>query len=198
MSSNNTIIRFDNVTFEYNEKKQTLIEASFSIRKNSKITIMGQNGAGKTTLFKLITGELKPTKGSVHIEQGAKIAVATQIMPDEHLEKTVEEFFQSAFDKKQHNLKKLVDDALAIVNYSVPFDKKVGHLSGGQQARLLLAYALVQKPDILLLDEPTNNLDDDGIGYLTSFLMMYEKTVIVISHDSEIKDKFERVIWFER
>ncbi len=190
MSNNNTIIRFDNVTFEYNEKKQTLEEASFSIRKNSKITIMGQNGAGKTTLFKLITGELKPTKGDVHIEQGSKIAIATQVMPEEYLEKTIEEFFASAFDEKQHNLKKLVNDALAIVNYSVPFDKIVGEQSGGQQARLLLARALIQKPDILLLDEPTNNLDDDGIGYLTSFLMMYEKTVIVISHDAYFLNSF--------
>src|SRR6185503_16755642 len=50
-------------------------------------------------------------------------------------------------------------------------------------ARLLLAYALIQNPDILLLDEPTNNLDQAGIEHLTGFLMMYEKTVIVISHD---------------
>lgn len=190
MSQNNVIISFDDVSFEYNERKKTLKEANFSVRKNAKITIMGQNGAGKTTLFKLLTGELSPTKGNINIEPGATVAVATQVMPDEHLEKTVEEFFASAFTEKQHNLKKLADDALGIVNYSVPFDKKVGELSGGQQARLLLAHALIQKPDILLLDEPTNNLDDDGIGYLTAFLMMYDKTVIVISHDANFLNSF--------
>lgn len=190
MSQQPVIIRFDNVSFEYNEKKQTLDEASFSIRTGAKITIMGQNGAGKTTLFKLITGELKPTKGSIHLDKDASIAVATQVMKDDYLDLTVEEFFATAFSETQYNLKKLAEDALAIVNYSLPFDKKVKELSGGQQARLLLAHALVQKPDILLLDEPTNNLDDEGIGYLTAFLMMYDKTVVVISHDAHFLNSF--------
>ncbi|MBM3204976.1 ABC-F family ATP-binding cassette domain-containing protein, partial [Candidatus Uhrbacteria bacterium] len=62
--------------------------------------------------------------------------------------------------------------------------------SGGQQARLLLAFALIQNPDILLLDEPTNNLDKDGIEQLTGFLMMYPKTVLVISHDADFLNAF--------
>ena len=53
-----------------------------------------------------------------------------------------------------------------------------------------MAHALIQKPDILLLDEPTNNLDAEGIGYLTAFLMMYEKTVLVISHDADFLNSF--------
>ena len=57
-------------------------------------------------------------------------------------------------------------------------------------ARLLLAYALIQEPDILLLDEPTNNLDAEGIGHLTGFLMGYDKTVIVISHDADFLNAF--------
>jgi len=63
-------------------------------------------------------------------------------------------------------------------------------MSGGQQARLLLAFALIQNPDILLLDEPTNNLDQAGIDHLISFLMLYEKTVIVISHDADFFNCF--------
>jgi len=55
---------------------------------------------------------------------------------------------------------------------------------------LLLAYALIQKPDILLLDEPTNNLDKNGIGELITFLMMYDKTVVVISHDADFLNIF--------
>ena len=62
--------------------------------------------------------------------------------------------------------------------------------SGGQQARLLLASALIQKPDLLLLDEPTNNLDKAGIEHLTKFLIDYKKTCIVISHDSEFLNAF--------
>src|SRR3989339_595949 len=76
------------------------------------------------------------------------------------------------------------------VNLAVPTDRPVGELSGGQQARLLLANALIQKPGILLLDEPTNNLDKAGIDHLIEFLVMYEKTVIVISHDADFLNCF--------
>jgi len=79
---------------------------------------------------------------------------------------------------------------LDAVNFDIPLDRIVGDLSGGQQARLLLAYSLVQNPDILLLDEPTNNLDKAGIEHLISFLVMYDKTVIVISHDADFLNCF--------
>jgi ATPase subunit of ABC transporter with duplicated ATPase domains len=70
-----------------------------------------------------------------------------------------------------------------LTNYDL--HRQIKTYSGGQQARILLAYALIQKPDILLLDEPTNNLDEEGISLLTVFLMMYDKTCLVISHDAE-------------
>jgi len=79
---------------------------------------------------------------------------------------------------------------LEVVNLKATLDKIVGELSGGQQARLLLAYALIQEPDILLLDEPTNNLDRDGIDHLTMFLIMYPKTALVISHDADFLNSF--------
>ncbi|MFM2414977.1 MAG: hypothetical protein RI911_670, partial [Candidatus Parcubacteria bacterium] len=70
--------------------------------------------------------------------------------------------------------------------------------SGGQQARILLASALIQAPDILLLDEPTNNLDHAGIEHLTDFLKRYSKTVIVISHDAEFLNSFtEGVLYLD-
>jgi len=72
----------------------------------------------------------------------------------------------------------------------MPLDKQIQAFSGGQQARLLLAAALIQNPDILLLDEPTNNLDTEGIFHLTTFLQNYKKTVIVISHDAEFLNSF--------
>ncbi len=64
---------------------------------------------------------------------------------------------------------------LDAVNLTVPFDRQVGEISGGQQARLLLAFALIQDPDILLLDEPTNNLDQAGIDHLITFLVHVRK-----------------------
>ena len=184
------ILRFDAVKFHYDEIKPILNGVSFSIRKNSKITIMGPNGAGKSTIFKLITGDIQPVEGRVLITDNASIGIAKQIMADEYKELTVREYFATAFTEKKHNLDKLITDVLDVVNYHIPLDKQIKDTSGGQQARLLLAHALIQQPDILLLDEPTNNLDDDGIGHLTSFLIMYEKTVVVISHDTYFLNSF--------
>ncbi|MEK7623686.1 MAG: ATP-binding cassette domain-containing protein [Patescibacteria group bacterium] len=204
MSQNNVILRFENLSFHYTEDKPILEEANFSVRENAKITIMGQNGAGKSTIFKLILGVadpengeyLKPNEGKVHIRDKASIAIATQVMPKKYFDLTVKEYFATAFDeptegkKKIYNLDKLIADVLEVVHLTVLSTKKIKDLSGGQQARLLLAYALIQSPDILLLDEPTNNLDADGIAHLTAFLMMYEKTVIVISHDANFLNAF--------
>ncbi len=90
----------------------------------------------------------------------------------------------------RYNLDKLINEVFEVVNVKLPLDKKIKEFSGGQQARLLLAHALIQHPDILLLDEPTNNLDQQGIEHLTGFLMMYEKTCIVISHDADFLNAF--------
>ena len=198
MNPNNVIIRFDTVSFAYTDDKAILDEASFSVRENAKITIMGQNGAGKSTLFKLLlgstglTGEqaLQPQRGAVHIRDNASIGIAPQVMPKEFFNHTILEYFASAFSEKKYNLEKLVDDVLGVVHLAIPKTRIIKDLSGGQQARLLLAYALIQKPDILLLDEPTNNLDAEGIAHLTTFLMFYEKTVIVISHDAAFLNCF--------
>ncbi|MDQ7021643.1 MAG: ATP-binding cassette domain-containing protein, partial [Candidatus Dojkabacteria bacterium] len=85
---------------------------------------------------------------------------------------------------------KKIHDVLEVVNLEIDLEKKVKELSGGQKARLLLAYALIQEPDILLLDEPTNNLDKEGIEHLTNFLMYYWNTVVVISHDADFLSAF--------
>jgi ATP-binding cassette, subfamily F, member 3 len=186
----NVILRFDDLTFEFVDKRPLMKDASFSVRENTKLTLMGQNGAGKSTMFQLITGELKPTKGKIHMRDGAKVGIAKQVMDRRFLEMTVAEYFADAFEEAPRNLPVLIDEALDAVNYKIDHGLHIKQLSGGQQARMLLAYALIQKPDILLLDEPTNNLDADGIGHLIMFLMMYEKTVIVISHDADFLNSF--------
>ena len=189
--ANEVILRFSDVTFEYSIHKHLLDEASFSLRKESRIALMGQNGAGKSTLFKLITGELKPTEGSISLTpKDASIGVARQVIPAEMLDMTVQDYFATAFTEKRYNLDKLISNVFEIVNVDLPLDRKVREFSGGQQARLLLAYAIIQEPDILLLDEPTNNLDQAGIEHLTGFLMMYEKTCLIISHDADFLNAF--------
>ncbi len=190
MDHGNVIIRFSNVTFGYDEDHLALDEASFSVRENSKITLMGQNGAGKSTIFKMMTGALKPREGAIHIQKGATIATALQVIPRERMGETVREYFEHAFLETIYDIDRRIADVLEIVNLIAPLDKTLKEFSGGQQARLLLAYALIQKPDILLLDEPTNNLDKAGIEHLTGFLMMYPKTVLVISHDADFLNAF--------
>lgn len=190
MDHGNVIIRFSGVKFGYDEEKPLLDEVDFSVRENSKITLMGQNGAGKSTIFKILTGKLKPQAGEVHVKKDATIALAEQVMAREHLENTVREFFAKAFKEVPYNLDGSIRTYLEMVNLDTSLDKKVKEHSGGQQARLLLAYALIQEPDILLLDEPTNNLDKEGVEHLTSFLIMYPKTVLVISHDADFLNLF--------
>lgn len=194
----NTILRFDNVTFEYHENKPLLDEVSFSVRRGAKITLMGQNGAGKSTIFKLITGELKPTEGNVFVSDNATIATACQMINKADLGLTVEKYFAKAFIKVPGNLKSQISKVMTAVNLTVPLERKVSELSGGQQARILLAFALIQNPDILLLDEPTNNLDKAGIDHLIDFLISYDKTVLVISHDADFLNCFtEGVVYLD-
>jgi len=192
------ILRFDNVTFEYVHKKPILSEASFSVRTGAKLTLMGQNGAGKSTLFGLIKGDLKPKEGQVSITGGATIGTAAQTIAQKDLDLTIEDYLAKAFSPVPPNLRSHIAKAFEAVNLEIPLDRKVGNLSGGQQARLLLAFALISKPDILLLDEPTNNLDKAGIDHLLEFLIMYDKTVIVISHDADFLNCFtEGVIYLD-
>ena len=190
------VLRFDEVKFEYINKRPILDEASFSIRNGAKMTLMGQNGAGKSTIFGLIKKELTPKSGLISIKNGASIGTASQTMAREYLGLTVEQYFSTAFCEVPGNIKSRINKALVAVNFEIPLDRIVGDLSGGQQARLLLAYAILQDPDILLLDEPTNNLDKAGIDHLITFLVMYDKTVLVISHDADFLNCFtEGVIY---
>jgi ATP-binding cassette subfamily F protein 3 len=196
MSSNETIIRFDEVSFAYSPTKPILDEVDLVVRRGAKLALMGQNGAGKSTIFSLITSKNKPEDGMMNVVKGVTIAKAHQVMAKEDLERTVREFFQACFAETIYDIDPRIDEVLEVVNFSVPHDKQVGSLSGGQQARLLLAGALIQKPDVLLLDEPTNNLDKEGVEHLTKFLVEYTKTVIVISHDADFLNAFTQGVLY--
>ena len=190
MNQGDTILRFDKVSFAYKQNKPILDEVDFSVRQGSKITLMGQNGAGKSTIFQLITGALKPDLGAVSLGTGVTVATAKQVISLDMLHLTVREFFQSCFRKKVYDIDPKIDRVLGIVNLIADNDRIIKSFSGGEQARLLLASAIIQNPDLLLLDEPTNNLDEDGIAHLTKFLIDYKKTCIVISHDANFLNAF--------
>ncbi len=192
------VLRFDNVKFEYLHKRPILNDACFSIRRGAKITLMGQNGAGKSTIFKLINGDLQALSGQISLDNGASVGIAKQSIAPEDMDLNIEEYFSRAFSEVPKNIKSLIAKALKAVNFVIPLDKVIKNLSGGQQARILLAYSLLEDPDILLLDEPTNNLDKEGIDYLVGFILTYAKTVLVISHDADFLNCFtEGVIYLD-
>ena len=201
MAHGEVVIRFEKVSFEYGHNKPILDAVDFSVRRHMKVTIMGQNGAGKSTLVSLITGERQPEEGAIHLAQRTTIALSRQVIPRDELDLTVREFFEKCFTNKVYDIDPRIDDVLEVVNlkgHEKVHERTIRSFSGGQQARVLLAYALIQNPDILLLDEPTNNLDKAGIDHLIEFLVMYDKTVIVISHDADFLNCFtEGVIYLD-
>lgn len=193
MAKDEIIARFEDVSFEYGANKPILKEVSFAIRRGLKITLMGQNGAGKSTLFGLLTGTLQPEDGKINIVRGVRVAISRQVIPRDQLDLTVREFFQKCFDKPVYDIDPKIDDVLEVVHligHEKVHDRIMKSFSGGQQARLLLASALIQDPDLLLLDEPTNNLDHAGIEHLKDFIKSYPNTVMVISHDAEFLNSF--------
>ncbi len=197
MSRADGLIVFSDVSFEHDPTRPILKEANFVVRRGAKMTLMGQNGAGKSTIFGLISGSLKPDAGDINIQPRTTIAISRQIIPRDELTLTVRAFFESCFKEKVYDIDPRIEAVLEIVNLTPTEkmresfkDRIIGSFSGGQQARLLLAQALIQDPDVLLLDEPTNNLDVAGIEHLTTFLKEYRKTVLVISHDAEFLNSF--------
>ena len=193
MSKEEIILRFEEVSFEHGPNHPILNEADFSLRKGMKVALMGQNGAGKSTIFQLVTGGLKPDSGKINTNNGITIATAKQVIPRDQMSLTVREFFEKCFSRKLYDIDPRIEEVLEAVNlkgHEKLRDRIIKSFSGGQQARLLLASALIQKPDLLLLDEPTNNLDKAGIEHLTKFLMDYKKTCVVISHDSGFLNAF--------
>src|SRR3990167_4933282 len=189
------IIRFEKAAFDYGHNKPILAVVDFSIRRGAKIAIMGQNGAGKSTIFQLIVGALKLETGSIHLAPRLTIAIARQVIPRDQLDLTVREFFEAYAripegQDKVYDIDPKIDAVLEVVNLHAGHDRIIRSFSGGQQARLLLASALIQEADVLLLDEPTNNLDKAGIAHLRQFLIDYKKTVIVVSHDADFLNAF--------
>ncbi|MFZ2555794.1 MAG: ATP-binding cassette domain-containing protein, partial [Minisyncoccia bacterium] len=147
MSKDETILRFEDVSHEFGPRKPILDEVSFSVRRGSKITLMGQNGAGKSTIFKLMTGVMKPEGGEIHRQGKLSIATARQVIPRAEMELTVREFFQQMFPEKVYDIDPRIDEALEVVNlknHEKMHERIIKSFSGGQQARLLLASALIQ------------------------------------------------------
>jgi ATPase subunit of ABC transporter with duplicated ATPase domains len=200
-SSSSQVVRFKGLSFGYDDRNKLLDTVDFSLQEGSKVTIMGQNGSGKSTIIKLLSKHIYPDEGQVIVKPGARVACAMQTMPTACRELTVKSFFAGQLGDASlanHELEAKMAKALNDVLLEAPGDRIVKTFSGGQQARLLLAAALIRNPTVLLLDEPTNNLDPDGLWHLQSLIQNTDKTCVVISHDEDFLNSFtDQVLYLD-
>ena len=189
-----TLLRFEDLTFGYDENRILLEETTFVIRKGAKLVLMGPNGAGKSTIFKLITKNLQPFEGEVVYDKKLNISIAEQYIPHEEWDMQVLDYFQKAFETKQYDIEPRATKMLEDLGWMIPLNVKIKDLSGGQKGRLLIAKSLVSSPDLVLMDEPTNNLDKQGVKDLTEYMQAYKGTAIVISHDEKFLNDFSHGI----
>lgn len=149
------------------------------------IGLVGENGAGKTTLFRLIMEQVSPDTGHVHI-QNETIGYLPQ--NPELEDKTVAEFLhEKVFVGEEYK----IDVALAQTGLTqIDTSLRANNLSGGQKTRLYLASILLLDPEptFLLLDEPTNNLDIEGVEWLENFMVSFDGTILLTSHDRALLD----------
>src|SRR5512139_80747 len=185
-----SLIQLQNVDFSIGGPL-LLEHVDLSIERNERVCIVGRNGEGKSTLMKLIAGELHADDGEVRVQNGVVIARMAQEVP-QGTEGTVFDVVSEGLGDlgrllaRYHHLLHEGDfDALGDVQHEIeaqhgwdldrrvtevitklelPADTDFNALSGGMKRRVLLAQALVRKPDVLLLDEPTIHLDIEAIG----------------------------------
>ncbi|MET0676194.1 MAG: ABC-F family ATP-binding cassette domain-containing protein [Bradyrhizobium sp.] len=170
--------------------------------------VVGRNGCGKSTLLRLIAGEIEPSGGS--LQRIGSIGMLTQLA-DERL--TVSEALGIAGDlARLHRLERgegSLDDATgadwmletrvqaALVEAglpSLPLNRPIASLSGGERTRVALARLLIESPDVLLLDEPTNNLDADGRQAVAHLLERWQGGILVASHDRALLERVDRIV----
>ncbi len=156
----------------------------FLIRRGERWCVMGVNGAGKSTLLKLLTGDVKPTSGTVKVGPSVKLGYFAQhAMELLDGQMTIFETLEAEFPRASQGSLRSLSGSFGFSGDEV--EKKVSVLSGGEKARLVMACILFNPPNFLVLDEPTNHLDIATKTMLVSSLANFEGTMIFVSHDRE-------------
>jgi zinc transport system ATP-binding protein len=184
------ILEVKNLNIEFGSEK-VIDNLSFNLAEKENLVVIGPNGAGKSVLLRALLGVL-PYKGEIKWRENVKIGYVPQkFFIDKSLPLSIKEFF--GFKKID---KEKIEGALKTVginDFSI-LDKKVGVVSFGQLQRILIAWALIDKPDILLFDEPFSGIDLKGEETIYRLLKQIEKdlnlTVILITHDLSIVHEF--------
>jgi ATP-binding cassette subfamily F protein uup len=165
---------------------------SLLVARGDRLGIVGPNGAGKTTLVSLLTGRLAPDAGTVRLGANLQTLVIDQkretLDPAATLRDTLTGGRGDTIEVggvKRHVVGYMKDFLFAPEQAGTP----VGALSGGEQARLLLARGLAQPANLLVLDEPTNDLDAETLDVLQEYLAGYAGTLLLVSHDRDFLDR---------
>ncbi|HEV7731597.1 MAG TPA: ABC-F family ATP-binding cassette domain-containing protein [Candidatus Binatia bacterium] len=159
----------------------------------TRLGLLGPNGSGKSTLIRLLTGEIEPDSGRITRADGLRVAMLDQhrALPDPSLT------LRRALAPSGGDQVVFGDRPIHVVGWARRFLFKpeqlsmpVGKLSGGEQARVLLATLMLQPADLLVLDEPTNDLDIPTLEVLEESLLDFPGAIVLVTHDRYL---FERV-----
>jgi len=164
----------------------------FELRRGQRVALLGPNGSGKTTLVRTILGQIPPLAGRVRIGASVYLGYFAQGHADLDPEKTVLDTILDASDLRTGEARNLLgryrfsgDDAF----------KRVGDLSGGEQARVALAVLILQDANVLILDEPTNHLDISSQEVLEEALADFGGTLLMVTHDRYLIRKLATRVW---
>ena len=208
------MIEFIDVVKSYSVGNKALRGVSMQIEDGEFAFLVGPSGSGKSTIIKLITGELKPTSGTVHVNGYSLERIRKREIP--YLRRTVGVVFQDyrLIDKmtvyenvafamrvvgaKEKEIKERVPYVLELVGLENKMNRHPGEMSGGEQQRLAIARALVNNPSTIIADEPTGNLDPERSFEIMALLKEINNlgtTVLVVTHAKDLVEQFgNRVI----
>ncbi len=205
------MIRLENVSKEYSADSPALIDANAEIEKGEFVFLVGASGSGKSTFIRLLNREEKPTTGKVYVAGKDIVGLSSWKVPflrrnigcifqDYRLlpKRTVAEnvaFALEVIGRPRHVIEQQVPAILDLVGLSEKSHRLPDELSGGEQQRVSIARAFVNRPLILLADEPTGNLDPDtavGIMRLLDRINRTGTTVVMATHDRGIVDTMRR------
>lgn len=212
-NTGNPVITFDHVTKIYDAQpsKPALSDISLHIFPGEFVFLVGHSGSGKSTFIKLLTREIKATQGHIYVADEDLTTMRNWRVPylrrnigcvfqDFKLlpNKTVFEnvaFALEVIGKSRHVIRTQVPEVLRLVGLQDKLDKRPDQLSGGEQQRVSIARAIVNRPPLLICDEPTGNLDPQnsrGIMDLLERINRTGTTVLVATHDREMVDNMRR------
>jgi len=198
-------IKFENVKKSYQDKFSALRGVSLVIEPGEFVSIVGKSGAGKTTLVKMIYAEIFPDEGKVFYGERSTDEIKKKWLPfyrrnfgtvfqDFKLlpHKTVFEnvaYAAEILGKTNEEIKEEIPKILAVFGLLEKGDKYPNQISGGEQQRVSMARALVNRPDVIIADEPTGNLDPVSSLEIMKLLLKINSmgtTVVLATHDNDI------------